>query len=220
MNINFIQQFKHLWRVILVLIIVLNLVFLCVFLISSLFSISIEFMLEDTASLYGFNQFSGFTTSIGALILSCGIGAVLLLLFLNQRLIFDRKGLTSMVIMGLITLFLFLDDVFLLHERVITGLLHIGERSIYLIYILSLGAVIYYRRDLLSEMTVFLVIALLLFGLSVSIDVLIDKGVFDDTLAESAIMLEEYFKLGGYLFWTTFIILKAKMMIIAHLGRN
>ena len=146
---------------------------------------------------------------------------LILLLVLDRKLAFEKRKLASIVIMGLMSLFLFLDDVFLLHERVLTGLFHVGERYIFLVYFIFLFAYLfYYRKELASEGSSFLVIAVLLFGLSVSMDTLTDKNVLKDSLADGAEILEEYFKLGGYLFWTALMILKARMMILLSLEKS
>ena len=76
MDINFVKQFKHFWKAMLVLIIILNLVFLCTLVISNAFSIPMEYLLEDPASLYGYSQFVGFSTSIGMLVIASCVGVV------------------------------------------------------------------------------------------------------------------------------------------------
>ena len=221
MCINFVEQFKHFWKVMLVLVIILNLVFVCTLAIGNLFSIPMEYLLEDPASLYGFNKYVGFNTTIGLLVLACGIGAVALLLFFIKEMNFNKKELACVVVMGLMSLFIFMDDAFLLHECAFTGLLHVGERYIFLLYFLAFGIfLLYFRREILSDGISFLMIAVLMFGLSISMDTLMDKNVLKDNLAATAEMLEEYFKLGGYLFWTAFVVLRAKLLILAGLNRD
>lgn len=221
MNVNFVQQVKRYWKIMLTLVIILNLVFLLVFGISTWFSLPVENLLEDAASLYGFSQFSGFTTVISALILPCGIGAVLLLLLLNGGWVNKKREVISLIFMALISLFLFLDDLFLLHERVFTGMFQVGERTIFLAYLVCFSIFLFiFRQEVLTGPTLFLGIALLMFGFSISLDVLSDKVPLNDVVMESITILEEYAKLGGYLFWTALILVKARTIAQAGLEKE
>lgn len=217
MNINFVKQFKYYGKVILITILVFNVILLITWGISAWRGLPIEYLLEDPSSLLGYDQFIGFLTPIGVVVLAVGIGAVLLLasvkhgdMTAEERLVFR-----ALVFLAGVSLFLILDDLFLLHERVFTGLFQIGERSIFMAYgIIFLVLAFIHRKGLLSGPIIFLIFSVLLFGASIASDVLTDKVSLSAGLTSSLKMLEEGGKLGGYLFWTVFILMKARGLFI------
>lgn len=218
MDINFLQQFRNFRKIIFGLIITLIILLLLVYAVGYVYLLPLDVLLGDPASIYGYNQFTGLITFIGAIILSAGVGAVILALLMVAPL-FKRDGksgkaLIAVSILALISLFLVLDDLFLLHERVFTGLLHVGERRIFLIYVVLFTAVMYtFRKELLSGPIILFVLAGLLFAGSLGVDFLSDKLPMSDTLADFVMLLEETCKLGGYLFWTAFIFWRSKVLL-------
>ena len=214
MEINFIKQIKQYGKVILFLILVLNFILLATWWISFAYSIAVESLLEDPASQFGYNQFIGFTTYMGVLVLAAGIGSVMLLLAVRPSFP-EKKGYAAIIGLALITLFLILDDLFLLHERVFTGWLHVRERSIFAIYLLSFSVfMLFFRKQLFGQNAIFLLIAVSLFGISLATDLLSDKVALSAGMTSSLKMIEESCKLGGYLFWTGFIFTKSKNYIL------
>lgn len=219
MDINIFQQFRNFRKVILYLLLALIFFLLLVYVIRYVYSLPLEILLEDPASLYGYNQFAGFITFIGIIILSIGIGAVMLVVFilapsLRQKEKAARKTLIAISILALISLFFILDDLFLLHERVFTGLLHVGERRIFLIYGILFAAVLFaFLKQILSGPIIFLIFAGLLFAVSLGIDFLSDKVMLSDAIIPNIKMLEEGCKLGGYIFWTAFIVWRSKALL-------
>ena len=219
MRINLSEQFRHFGKVLLYLILAMNIILVFGYAIGFLYSMPMEDLFGDPASLYGFNQFTGFFTFIGVIILASGIGAVVLMLAVyasrpKRKTICGKKEITALAILSAVSLFFILDDLFLFHERIFTGLLQVGERRIFLIYILAFAAVlIVFRKEILSGPTMFFLIACLFFAVSIAADVLSDKVSLSFTIEEIIDMLEEGGKLGGYLFWTTFIFLRAKACI-------
>ena len=219
MNINFNKQFANFWKIFLVLILLLNIVLLCVFGLSAVYSLPMEDLLEDPASVYGYSQFAGFITFVGVVILATGIGAVILALSFISFKTVEKKEIVAVALLALINLFLILDDLFLLHERIFTGLFQVGERRIFLAYLICFCIfVAIFRKQVLSGPTIFFIIAMLLFGLSLATDILSDKVPLNEAFIDSIKMLEEGCKLGGYLFWTAFIMLKAKDVLQAEIG--
>jgi hypothetical protein len=217
MNINFAKQFKYYGKIILITILVLNTILLITWGISSLRALPIEYLLEDAASLLGYDQFIGFLTPIGVVVLAAGIGAVLLLAVVKKKDINqgDRQIFMALVFLAGVSLFLLIDDLFLMHERVFTGWFQIGERRIFLAYGLIFAILFYVnRKGILSGPIIFLVISFLLFGASMASDLLTDKVSLNATMTNSMKMLEEAAKLGGYLFWTVFILMKARSLLV------
>jgi hypothetical protein len=219
MKINFARQFKHYGKVILATILVFNVVLLITWGISALRALPIEYLLEDPASLLGFDQFIGFLTPIGVVFLAFGIGAVLLLAWVKHgdMTAEERRVFNALVFLAGVSLLLLLDDLFLLHERVFTGWFQIGERRIFLTYgIIFIVLAYIHRKGLLSGPVVFWIISILLFGVSLASDVLTDKVSLSTALASSIEMLEEGGKFGGYLFWTAFILMKARGLLVGE----
>ncbi len=214
MQINFIKQFKQYGVIILILILLLNLMLLAAWGISAIYSLPLGSLLEDPPSIFGYNQFIGFTTYMGVIVLSAGMGAAILLSLFRPQ---TNKKKASQVVIGLalITLFLIIDDLFLLHERVFTGLLQVGERRIFLIY-MSLFAVFLYifRKELVDNSFIFFLVSIMLFALSLAADLLSDKISLPAAMADTVEILEEGSKLGGYLFWSANIILKTRDLIL------
>jgi hypothetical protein len=200
----------------------MNIILLLGYLLGYIYSMPMEELLGDPASLYGFNQFTGFFTFMGVIILAIGIGAVFLMLAVyasrqKGKGICNSKEILALLTLSAISLFFILDDLFLFHERIFTGLLQVGERRIFLLYILVFSIVlIVFRKEILSGPTIFFLVAGLFFALSIAADVFSDKVALSIAYAESVDLLEEGGKLGGYLFWTAFIFLRARACVLAE----
>ena len=217
MNINFTQQFRYYGRIILITILVFNIILLITWSISAARALPIEYLLEDPASLLGYDQFIGFLTPIGVVVLAAGIGAVLLLVSVKSGEIApeEHQVRKALIFLAGVSLFLLLDDLFLLHERVFTGWFQVGERTIFLAYALIFALLVFInRKGILAGPTVFLIFAFLLFGASIASDVLTDKVTLSTALTSIMKMLEEAGKLGGYLFWTAFILMESRDLLI------
>ena len=217
MNINFARQFKYYGKTILAAILVFNVVLLITWSISALRDLPIEYLLEDPASLLGFDQFIGFLTLIGVVVLAVGIGAVLLLASVKHgdMTAQERQVFLALVFLAGVSLFLLLDDLFLLHERVFTAWFKLGEHSIFLAYGVIFVVLAYiHRKGLFSGPIVFLIISILLSGVSLASDVMTDKVSLSAALTSSLKMLEEAGKFGGYLFGTAFILMKARGLLV------
>ncbi|MDK2979752.1 MAG: hypothetical protein PWQ55_99 [Chloroflexota bacterium] len=216
MNTNFMGQFKEYGRIILITVLIFNVILLVTWGIAAVYALPIEYLLEDPASLLGYNQFIGFLTPIGVVVLAAGIGAVLLAASMNKEGWDEtqRRILRSLYFLAAVSLFLLLDDLFLLHERVFTGLFRVGEHTIFLTYVLLfvLFAAIHHKA-ILNGPTLFLVLAFLLFGVSLASDFVTDKVSFGAATTSTLKMLEEAGKLGGYLFWTAYIMMRAKGLL-------
>jgi hypothetical protein len=202
----------------LITILVFNIILLITWSISAARALPIEYLLEDPASLLGYDQFIGFLTPIGVVVLAAGIGAVLLLVSVKDRDFTqeERQARKALIFLAGVSLFLLLDDLFLLHERVFTGLFQVGERTIFSAYALIFALLVFInRKGILAGPTVFLIFAILLFGISIASDVLTDKVALSTALASIMDMVEEAGKLGGYLFWTAFIVMESRDLLIS-----
>ncbi len=216
MNINLPEQIKQYKKPILILVLIMAAIILLTWGISRTFSIPLSYLIEDSASVLGVNQFIGFSTLVGAGVLMLGAGAALLALTFRMIPGARRESL-AVLGLGLISLYLAVDDCFLLHERIITGIFQVGERSIYLAYIILFGLFVVIFRKQIFDRTAFLFLcAGAWFALSLAADLLTDKITLSAGLRETVKIIEECFKIGGYLFWTTTIICKSRNLIRAE----
>ena len=104
---------------------------------------------------------------------------------------------------GLVTLWLALDDLFLVHEYLAYDILNISESLIYGVYMVVLaGCLVKFRRVIqASAGRLLLLAALIFFGLSVASDI-----VFPEESAIWRIFLEDGFKLLGIVSWSGYFI--------------
>jgi short subunit fatty acids transporter len=73
MNINFVKQINKYRKAILYLVLVLCIILLIAWGISLIYSLPISSMLDDPASMFEYNEFIGFTTFIGIIVLRLGL---------------------------------------------------------------------------------------------------------------------------------------------------
>ena len=213
MNIKLAEQIKQYIKPILFLSLILAAIMLLTWGISKAFSIPLNYLIEDSASVLGASQFIGFSTLIGAGILMLGAGAVILALTFHPAFGASRESL-AVLGLALISLYLALDDCFLLHERVITGIFQVGERSIYLAYLIPFGLfVIIFQEQLFDQKTCLFFCAGAWFALSLAADLLTDKIALSGGLQGTVKIIEESCKMGGYLFWTATVIYKSRNLI-------
>ena len=94
------------------------------------------------------------------------------------------------------------DDFFLLHEDLFRHYLPLPESLIYSVYgVLAMTLLIRYRRAILASEYVLLLLAILLLGLSVAVDVLQHMISKEQYRAFGGYVLEDGFKLAGILTW-------------------
>lgn len=213
MRMNFVKQTRHHRKTIGQLLLVLIAILLITWGISRLYALPMKWLMTDPPALFRTNQFIGFTTFIGVIVLSMGIGAIILLIAVRQRFL-KKEEFRAMIGLALITLFLALDDLFMFHERIFTGWLHVGERTIFMIYLLLFLTFLFVNRtQIFNETTILFIISGLFFVISLSADVLSDKVYLPQSIAAIVDIIEEGGKLGGYLFWTAFLIHKSKALL-------
>ena len=213
MKMNFVKQTRHHRKTIGQLLLVLIAILLITWGISRFYALPLEWLMTDPPSLFRTNQFIGFTTFIGVIVLSMGMGSVTLLMITRSGSL-EKEEFQVIFGLALITLFLVFDDLFMFHERIFTGWLHVGERTIFVIYLLLfLTFLVVYRKQMLNEAVILFIISGLFFVISLSADVLSDKIYLPHTLAVIVNTIEEGGKLGGYLFWTAFLMHKSKVLI-------
>jgi hypothetical protein len=90
----------------------------------------------------------------------------------------------------------------------------VGERSIYLAYLIPFGLfVIIFQEQLFDQKTCLFFCAGAWFALSLAADLLTDKIALSGGLQGTVKIIEESCKMGGYLFWTATVIYKSRNLI-------
>ncbi len=119
----------------------------------------------------------------------------------------DKRGQQFLILSGLITMLMTLDDLFQLHELVFPQYLSISENMVYLTYLnIYMIYFIRFRRQLLNSDFMVLGIAFFLLGLSTIIDILplpIEKDTF----------LEDAIKLLGAITWLIYFVRTADEVV-------
>ena len=165
--------------------------------ISSLYEIPVaHFTRDPLATLHG-HPFTGVISNIGILFW-CSTFAVCLF---SSAILYKKKTKEVAVFLlysSLLTLLLLLDDLFMLHEKIIPRTLHVSQKSVYLGYLIltAIYFIKFFRLILRNEYTI-LFIACGFFALSVICDVFLpQKGM--------EYLVEDGFKLFGIVSWFIF----------------
>jgi hypothetical protein len=160
---------------------------------------SVGLWTRDPATLTNANPFWGVLSNVGMLFWSatvtlCWFGAGVL-----RTLKRDRALAHVLVAVGLLTLLLLLDDLFLFHEVVFPTYLHIGETVLAFGYVVAVGALLWHWRAVVLHTDIgILLMALGLLGSSVVIDRL------PPWWGEWSYLVEDGPKLFGIVLWCTY----------------
>jgi hypothetical protein len=166
--------------------------------------VRIDQLTRDPASITGTRPYIGFLSNIGIFFWSatatvCFFGAALMT---RQRdsLMLKRFLRAS----GLLTLFLGLDDAFLLHEDLLPQHVGIWEPLIYVGYAaFGLFYLVRFHAVILDTEYLLLMLALFLLGISVSLDVLLDRDIID-LPSRIAFLVEDGAKFTGIVSWLVY----------------
>ena len=157
---------------------------------------TIREVVKDPAQLTGLSSFLGFLSNIGVWLWVSSTAVCFYSVFTNP---WKRGGGLSelMLLMGLFSLILAVDDLFLLHER------YVYDKGIFLIYAFCAFAILirHYRKIIEIDGFTFLLAGLLLAS-SVEIDLNQRRISFDYAYIQ---MIEEGCKFVGAALWLFFI---------------
>jgi hypothetical protein len=111
------------------------------------------------------------------------------------------KGFLTMA--GSLTLFLTLDDVYMIHERIVPRLFGLPEMAVFALYAIAALVLIVKGRQLVRQTAYpLLILAIAALGLSVVVDTLFDDlGLFP---IEKPYLVEDGFKILGALLWLAY----------------
>lgn len=193
------SQFRKVTPVLLISWLSATLMLLLAIFISLNKDIALDMFTKDPNAQFNAPFYIGFFSNIGIMIWSasftiCFYGAWSIPLRKNV------KGQQFLIVSGLITLLMTLDDLFQLHELVFPQYLSISENMVYLTYLnIYMIYFIRFRKQLLNSDFIVLFLAFFLLGLSTIIDIL-PLPMEKDTFLEDAI------KLLGAITWLIYFV--------------
>jgi hypothetical protein len=154
--------------------------------------ISPEIFFRDIATLANVPFYAGFISQLGILLWAASATACFLALYLLKKFNFASPESARFLLQaGLLTTFLMLDDMFLLHEDVAAIYFSIGQKKVYFAYFLIIFAFLFFnRKEILASPFLFLILSMGILGLSMSMDVITDT--FHDQLVVSGSFYERY----------------------------
>lgn len=167
------------------------------FVAAPILNIPLENFSADLAAIYGAHPFEGMISYIG-IMLWCATAAVCIFSYAILR---PRSTRTRFLLAaGLLSLLLFLDDLFQLHEAIIPWYLKIPETYIYAAYgALFSGWLFYFRKQIFNTEFGYLILAFLLLGCSVLGDLLLPQE-------GQAYLIGDGLKLLGIVTWFFYFI--------------
>lgn len=146
------------------------------FLLSVKMKIPFGMFSRDPAELTHSSPFLGVMSNIGILFW-CSAAAICMLSFLLLRKDPGQKRLSLFFLASsIITIILMMDDLFMFHEKVYYHYFDLRQRYIYLAYFtMILGYLFYFRKTILKSPFMPLVLAFMLFGMSILVDGITDR---------------------------------------------
>lgn len=163
--------------------------------------ISLEDFLEDPAQLVGYDSYLGLINNLGIALWASAV-AVCIFTYIALRRMGKSKDISKFVLFfGLFTLILFFDDLFLIHEWLAN---YFSEFIIPLAFVIIFILLLFrFRATILNTNYLFLVIAILFFGISLVFDVIQSLKIFL-FLEGIAPLFEDGSKFLGIISWLTY----------------
>ncbi len=156
---------------------------------------------RDPTAVLGGRCYIGLVSTAGLLVWAAAAGVC----FLAAALLAgsDNRARRFLLASGGVTLFLALDDAFLIHEEILCVHLGLSQSLIYGIYILVIAVyLLSFAGFILRTDFLVLLLAVFFLGLSLGLDVLSDH--FDHT-SDLETFVEDMLKLTGILFWLSYL---------------
>jgi len=157
--------------------------------------IDLSDLTRDRAAVVGTRVLAGAVSQFGVMLWASGAA----LCFLGASLVslpgHNRAWRGFFLSAGLLTTLLCFDDQYMFHESLFPRFLHVEESGTYVAYIiLTLWFLYYHRKKILATEYIVLIIAFLLFSVSVAADQFLE-------FSDIETFVEDMFKLTGIIFW-------------------
>jgi len=140
----------------------------------------------------------GILSTLGIMLWSAATAICFLGIFLLKNGKHYHQSTDFLLLSGILSLILTFDDAFMIHETVMPNYFSIAETWIFLGYfIVVVGYLVYFFRQILTTDYLLLVLSLFFFGLSVIMDKIFPPSNFQ-------IFIEDSFKFFGIVFWLAY----------------
>ena len=178
--------------------------------------ISIAILMNDPFSTMNAPIYTGISSNIGIIFWFSAAAICLYSYMIIKNNIYDKSVKLFVLFTGILTLYLALDDFFMLHE-IYRDFLHVPEILTYIIYgILMVVYLLKFSNMILeSEYSILLILAFIFMGSSIMFDTM-QKISFIPKIPYRN-FFEDGFKLIGIIYWFSFIICYCKKLFIQAL---
>lgn len=191
-----LDQIRKIGSILLICNIIPLLIFIAIWIVGSHYNLDFGLLTRDPAQLFNFNPLIGIISDLGIL-LWCSTASICFFVFAHLKSRQDRIFSGLFIASAILTFYLLLDDLFLIHEILGPQYLHIKQNYFYGIYFfIFLGYLVIFFRLILKTEFIMMAMAYLYFGISIVLDYIASKfGIEINTLIEDA------FKFFGILLW-------------------
>ncbi|KAI9133842.1 hypothetical protein [Acaryochloris sp. CCMEE 5410] len=164
------------------------------------FDIPITTFTRDPAVIGNINPLAGIASHLGVLVLTAS-GAICIFSWAALQPTRSTKKFSLFLLgLGIFSLLLGLDDLFMLHESIYPRLFRVSENVILLIYgLLAIGGIVKYWRTILQTDYFIFGVALIFFALSLIVDAF--PELIEAMIGQWRILFEDGFKLLGIIGW-------------------
>ncbi len=159
--------------------------------------------LRDPAVVFGYSPFAGIISYFG---IFATFSAAAICLFASAHSQHDSALLRAI---GLFGLLIASDDLLMLHEEVFPNSVGIPERLVFISYFLiAAGIAVLHRAAILRGPTTGLILAIMLLGGSVVVDILVEYS-------PAEVVVEDGLKFVGLIVWSVYWINRASAAVVA-----
>ncbi|MBF9253970.1 hypothetical protein I2I11_11760 [Pontibacter sp. 172403-2] len=157
--------------------------------------VEIGYLTRDPMAIAKGSFYYGMLSNIGVL-LWCATATICLLSFFLLKLVEYNRKCYFILAAGAVSLFLLLDDLFMIHEEVFPRYLHLSEKLVLALYpILICWLLLRYSKEILNSSYLILLSSLGFLAFSEIVDVLAPQNM------ELEFLLEDGFKFMGIVGW-------------------
>lgn len=168
------------------------------YILSRIYGTPLSQLTRDPSAITNSNFYVGLLSNLGIMLWSATTAICLFGVSLLKHSKRYHQITDFLLLSGILSLILTLDDTFLIHETVMPTYFHIPEEGIYLGYlIISIGFSIYFFRRILSTDYLLLIISLSFFGISIIVDTIFSYSDLET-------FIEDSFKFLGIVFWLAY----------------
>jgi hypothetical protein len=159
-----------------------------------------RFISQDPANYYQVQPYLGILSSIGIMLWGVSFMALVMTWYLGRVMKKEIIEIKLCLYFGLLSLLLYMDDFFMIHDWLITRFLHLPGTTIMAFYAISVAVLVLKNfRILRGNGLLYIAVSYLGLGASGLIDMVHDKVEFNN-----AFFYEDGAKLIGICFWTLF----------------